>query len=98
MPSQTAPSYPKRKQGIVGECNPCDACGKEMKKGTERFWIFVIDGGCNVVHPADVDRYPRDGGTMDWFPVGSECRKLYGEFALDKQKAGAPYSRKDGVL
>jgi hypothetical protein len=61
--------------------NPCAVCGREMKGGNH-YAVHVIDGGDNILHPEDEDEYIDDGGDMYWHPVGPECRKKFGTFAV----------------
>jgi hypothetical protein len=58
----------------------CAACGKEIKMA--RWGAHVIDGGANVLHPDDEDKYEPDAGEMGLHYLGSECRRKFGAFAV----------------
>jgi hypothetical protein len=62
--------------------NPCAACGRAIKEGSERWFVHVIDGGANVLHPDDEPNYEPDSGNMDFHAVGPECRKKFKDFAV----------------
>lgn len=63
-----------------GSQEPCAACGRELKG--KHWYVHVIDGGSRVLHPADEHQYKPDGGEMGSHPIGPECRKKFGEFAV----------------
>lgn len=63
---------------------PCVACGREMR--VARWAVHVIDGGSNVLHPDDESEYQPDAGEMGFHFIGPECRKKFGEFAVDGSK------------
>lgn len=65
--------------GMSGK-NPCAACGKELKS-KNTFFVHVIDGGSNVLHPEDEALYVEDAGEMGHHEIGSECAKKFGKFA-----------------
>jgi len=51
-----------------------------------RWAVHVIDGGSNVLHPDDESEYQPDAGEMGFHFIGPECRKKFGEFAVDGSK------------
>jgi hypothetical protein len=60
---------------------PCACCGKAVNP--KRMWaVHVINGGTDVLHPADEHLYVSDADDMGAHMVGSECRKRFGEFAF----------------
>lgn len=68
--------------GGVNGRDPCAVCGKELSKTGQRYCVHVINGGSDVLHPADEHLYVEDAGEMGFHSVGSECRKRFGEFAV----------------
>ena len=66
------------------EGHDCACCGKHVNP--KRMWaVHVINGGSDVLHPADEHLYQPDGGDMGCHFVGSECRKQFGEFTFKWQ-------------
>lgn len=65
--------------------NCCIQCGRTV--GKNPLWIEIIKGG--VIREQDGNQYDSsaDAGYMGWFPVGSECAKLFKSSLLTKQEA-----------
>jgi hypothetical protein len=60
----------------------CVFCGRDTSKQGNSEGVMVGGGGAIIVHPEDYD-ISSDGGSMGWFPVGSECIKTVpAEFRL----------------
>lgn len=62
---------------------PCAACGRELNVKGKRWYVHVIDGGSSVLHPDHEATYETDDGEMGFQPVGPECRKKFGTFAVE---------------
>jgi hypothetical protein len=52
----------------------CVFCGRDTSKQGASNGVMVGGGGSAIIHPEDYDK-SLDGGSMGWFPVGSECIK-----------------------
>lgn len=61
---------------------PCCVCGRNVPSVTWRARV-VMDGGYRFAMPAEVVDAAYDLGG---FPVGSECRKKLGRFAIPAQE------------
>jgi hypothetical protein len=67
--------------------NPCSCCGRKMAEANRRYFVHMIDGGSNVLHPDDYEAYMADeavnkSGEMGLHPVGNTCaKKKFGAFA-----------------
>jgi hypothetical protein len=60
---------------VKGDQEPCVCCGRPLKG---RVWaVHVINGGSDVLHPADEHLYQSDGGDLYSHFVGPECRKKF---------------------
>lgn len=65
----------------VGDADHCICCGKKVNRA--RMWaVHIINGGSDCLHPDDENLYVSDAGEMGCHMVGSECRKVFGEFAF----------------
>lgn len=68
---------------------PCCRCQKELTGKSHRM-VHVIDGGFNVLHPADEHLYKPDNGDMYWLPIGSDCAKKLGlEWSVSMKEIAA---------
>lgn len=56
----------------------CFMCGKEVNPETCKM-VHLIDGGSNILHPEDEDKYEEDSGDLYFHYVGSECLKKIGK-------------------
>lgn len=56
----------------------CYRCHKDIKPGAKTRQIHIINGGLEILHPADESKYTSDAGDMYWFEVGMECAKKIG--------------------
>lgn len=81
MPQTMKMIWGDQKDGVR---NPCAACGRELKG--EAWFVHVIDGGSNVLHPSEEATYQPDAGEMGFHPVGPECRKKFGAFAVKEAR------------
>jgi len=52
----------------------CVFCGRDTSKQGKSNGVMVGGGGGSIIHPEDYEK-SIDGGSMGWFPVGSECIK-----------------------
>jgi hypothetical protein len=52
----------------------CVFCGRDTSKQGKSNGVMVGAGGSLIIHPADYE-IQEDGGSMGWFPVGTECIK-----------------------
>ena len=52
----------------------CVFCGRDTSKQGKSVGVMVGGGGGTIIHPEDYEK-SIDGGSMGWFPVGSECIK-----------------------
>lgn len=52
----------------------CVFCGRDTSKQGKSNGVMVGGGGGTIIHPEDYEK-SIDGGSMGWFPVGSECIK-----------------------
>jgi hypothetical protein len=60
----------------------CVFCGRDTSNQGASNGVMVGGGGATIIHPEDYEK-SLDGGSMGWFPVGSECVKsVPAEFRL----------------
>lgn len=52
----------------------CVFCGRDTSKQGKSNGVMVGAGGALIIHPDDYE-IQEDGGSMGWFPVGTECIK-----------------------
>lgn len=77
---RTMMTPPRKDRQFHGD-DYCICCGKKVNRA--RMWaVHIIDGGSSVLHPDDEHLYVADGGDCGCHMVGSECRKVFGEFAF----------------
>ena len=59
------------------ELSCCTHCGKPILNPEKSAWVHVIDGGENLAPAtwADEDSRIDSAGNMNWFQVGSTCKR-----------------------
>jgi hypothetical protein len=69
---------PRPKGGWKGDGlyhgDPCIVCGRDIMK--PQTWVHVINGGDEILHKDDEDKYQDDGGDLGLQSVGAGCAKL----------------------
>ena len=70
------PKYQERESKVFGSLPflACIFCGRDTSKQGKSNGVMVGAGGSCIIHPEDYEKQV-DGGSMGWFPVGSECIK-----------------------
>jgi len=56
----------------------CVRCQRDIKPGSRYRMVHVIDGGGQILHPADEAAYVSDAGEMGLHPVGMDCARTIG--------------------
>jgi hypothetical protein len=59
----------------------CACCGRSLT-GKAMVQVHVINGGSDILHPADEHLYEIDAGDMDYHDIGIGCAKKFKGFTV----------------